>query len=242
MPADTSTRCRLVGQRLHDARLAHGVSLQAMAETLGRGMRDVERWETGRTLVSMATLLEWAHALDCDLVLQPRGHQQPGSPPTSVPVDIRLTRAFAAADTRTRSAVELLLGMDRPVPAEVSLMLRPGRRATGMREVQLMLTPEQRQTLLRSDMPFTGNKLLLALKLTGATITQLAHAAALRYSRVANLVGGRVKHVPFGCAEALATCMGCAATDLFPSSMLEGSSPETAACVTHAADPAALSA
>lgn len=213
-----------------------------MAETLGRGLRDVERWETGQTLISTATLLEWAHALDCDLVLQPRGQQQPQSPPATGSADLRLARAFAAADTRTRSAVELLLGLDRPMPTEVSLTLRQGRRATGMREVQLRLTPEQRQALLRSDMPFTGNKLLLALKLTGATITQLAHAAALRYSRVANLVGGRIKHVPFGCAEALATCMGCAATDLFPPSMLEGSSPETAACVTHAADPAALSA
>lgn len=94
--------------------------------------------------------------------------------------------------------------------------LRRGRPLAGPPRQLPLLNEEQVEQLRRSPVPPTGNKLLTALKLSDATIADLSRAATLRYVRLANWVGGRVRTVPSPYAAHLATCFGCEPHDLFP--------------------------
>jgi hypothetical protein len=77
------------------------------------------------------------------------------------------------------------------------------------------LSQDQLILLRASRVPYTGNRLLTALKLTGASITALADATCLRYRRLAALVAGR-GIVPAGYPEEIASTFGCLPSDLFP--------------------------
>lgn len=205
---------------LSEARLNQGISMAALARVLGCSISHLERMETGRVALSAAALVEWVLALNLDLVVQPRKGWPGSDAVTSDSADARLTEAFRAADTRTREAVAVMLGLDRPAAPPVRLT-RAGRppgpsRATA----SLELTLAQVNQLRQSPVPFTGNRVITALKLADGTITQLAHQARLRYSRVTRIVNGKARAVPASYAAEIATCFGCVVHDLFPPAML----------------------
>jgi len=218
-------RSLLVSRHLCDARLNQGISMAALARALGCSVSQLERMETGRVALSAAALLEWVLALNLDLVVQPR-KGWPGSD-TFAPdsPDARLLDAYRTADTRTRDAVAIMLGLDRP-PAPPVRLTRMGRPPAASRPASLQLTLAQIDQLRQSHMPYTGNRVITALKLADGTITQLAHQARLRYTRVTRIVNGRARAVPASYAAEIATCFGCLVQDLFPPAALLPSAGE----------------
>lgn len=204
--------------RLAEARLTQGIGMDRLARTLGCPLAQIERMETGRAALSAATLVDWVLALDLDLVVQPR-HVRQAWPDTARPhtsADTRLLEAYQTADNRTRDAVALMLGLDRP-PSPPVRLTRPGRpQGPAATPRSLRLTLDQLDALRQSPVPYTGNRVLTALKLADGTITALAHATCLRYARVARIVSGKLREVPEAYAAELATAFGCLAQDLFP--------------------------
>lgn len=218
--AAAESRSVHVSRSLAEARLNQGISMAALARVLGCSVLQLERMETGRASLSAAALVEWVLALNLDLVVQPR-KGWPGSDalmPDSA--DARLLDAYRTADTRTRDAVAVMLGLDRPAAPPVRLT-RAGRPPGPSRtRTSLALTLAQIDQLRQSPVPFTGNRVITALKLADGTITQLAHQARLRYSRVTRIVNGKARPVPASYAAEIATCFGCVVHDLFPPATL----------------------
>ena len=204
-----------VSRCLSEARLNQGVSMDTLARSLGCSVAQLKRMETGRTALSAAALLEWVLALNLDLVVQPR-RGWPGCDPVAPDAaDARLLGAYRQADTRTREAVAVMLGRDRPQDPPVRLT-REGRPPGPSRTTRsLRLSIAQLEQLRHASWPFTGNRVITALKLADGTITQLAHQACLRYSRVTRIVTGKVRAVPVAYAQEIAACFGCVAGDLF---------------------------
>ena len=87
----------------------------------------------------------------------------------------------------------------------------------------------QLEQLRHAPWPFTGNRVITALKLADGTITQLAHQACLRYSRVTRIVNGKAQTVPLAYAQEIAACFGCVAGDIFPATRLYTASAGTEA-------------
>ena len=82
----------------------------------------------------------------------------------------------------------------------------------------------QMEQLRYAPWPFTGNRVITALKLADGTITQLAHQACLRCSRVTRIVNGKAQTLPVAYAQEIAACFGCVAGDLFtPASLYPAS-------------------
>ncbi len=204
-----------VSRCLYEARLNQGISMDTLARTLGCSVAQLERMETGRTALSAAALLEWVLALNLDLAVQPRRGWPGGDTVAPDSADARLLGAYRQADTRTREAVAVMLGIDRPQDPPVRLT-REGRPPGPSRTTRsLRLSMAQLEQLRRAPWPFTGNRVITALKLADGTITQLAHQACLRYSRVTRIVNGKSQAVPVAYAQELAACFGCVAGDLF---------------------------
>lgn len=235
--SSVESRSAHVSRCLYEARLNQGISMAALARALGCSVSQLERMETGRASLSAAGLLEWVLALNLELVVQPRKGWPGSDAVTPDSADTRLLEAFKAADTRTRDAIAVMLGLDRPAAPPVRLT-RPGRppgpaRATG----SLRLSLEQIDQLRRSPVPFTGNKVITALKLADGTITQLANQARLRYTRVTRIVNGKARAVPATYAAEIAGCFGCVVHDVFPPAVLFPSTAEPP--YAHDADAAA---
>lgn len=74
-----------VGQRIRNLRLERGISAQALAERLKRGMQTVYRWEWGAVSPRMEDLKLVADALGVELpeLLQGVTDGAPSSPPAS---------------------------------------------------------------------------------------------------------------------------------------------------------------
>jgi hypothetical protein len=134
-------------------------------------------------------------------------------------IDARFLNAFEAADRRTREAIALLLGIDKPLPRSIELGLPVGRPMGPKRVRPLSLSAEQLEQLRNSPVPFTGNKVVTALRLANVRIGDIAAAANMTYSRVVTLVRGRAKSIPLARAEIIASCFGCPVSDLFPSAL-----------------------
>lgn len=216
-----------VSRALSEARLAQGISMGSLARTLGCSYAQLERMETGRANLTVGALLEWVLALNLDLVVQPRRGWPASEALTADGPEGRLVEAYRAADGRTRDAVAVLLGLERPLSPPVRLT-RAGRpRGPAAATTSLRLNLTQLDQLRRSPVPFTGNRVITALKLADGTITQLAHEARLRYSRVTRIVNGKLREVPAAYAAELADCFGCVAQDLFPSTALYPAGAET---------------
>lgn len=213
-------RCREIARILHQARIDRGITLQAVADALGRSRQQIDQWETGTSLLTVPVLIEWALALGYSLVLQPRETLASDSAdPESAP-DARLVNAFRSADQRTREAIAMLLGIDRPPSPPIDIPPARRGRPRGVSSppaATMRMSAEQLLQLRAARVPFTGNKLLVALKLVDARITQLAGSTSLGYGRVGALVRGKTKMIPLTYAQELASSFGCEATDLFPS-------------------------
>lgn len=215
-----------VSRCLYEARLNQGISMDTLARTLGCSVAQLERMETGRTALSAGALLEWVLALNLDLVVQPRRGWPAGDSVAPDSADARLLGAYRQADTRTREAVAVMLGLGPPQDPPVRLT-REGRPPGPSRTTRsLRLSMAQLEQLRHAPWPFTGNRVITALKLADGTITQLAHQACLRYSRVTRIVNGKAQAVPVAYAQELAACFGCVAGDLFAPASLY---PATAA-------------
>lgn len=209
-----------VSRCLYEARLNQGVSMDTLARTLGCSVAQLERMETGRAALSVASLLEWALALNLELVVQARRGRPGRDTVDPDSAEGRLAGAFRQADARTREAVAVMLGLDRPQapPMRLTRAGRPPGPPRTARSLQLSMTAVEQ--LRHSPWPFTGNRVVTALKLVDATITDLAHQACLRYSRVNRIVNGKAKVVPVAYAQEIAACFGCVAGDLFPPASL----------------------
>ncbi|MDO8794321.1 MAG: helix-turn-helix transcriptional regulator [Vicinamibacterales bacterium] len=215
-----------VSRCLYEARLNQGVSMDTLARSLGCSVAQLERMETGRTAISAAALLEWVLALNLDLVVQPRRGWPGGDTVAPDSADRRLLGRYRQADPRTREAVAVMLGLDRPEDPPVRLT-REGRPPGPSRTTRsLHLSMAQLEQLRHTPWPFTGNRVITALKLADGTITQLAHQACLRYSRVTRIVNGKARAVPVAFAQEIAACFGCVVSDLFTPARLY---PATAA-------------
>ncbi len=219
LPARPATEARRIvelSRQLSEVRLNQGIPMGTLARTLGCSVPHLERMETGRTALSAAALVEWVLALNLDLAVQPRRGWPGRDDRPAESGDARLAEAFRSADDRTREAVAVMLGLDRP-PAPPVRLTRTGRPpAARPAPRSLRLTIDQIDQLRRSPVPFTGNRVVTALKLADATITQLAAEACLRYSRVTRIVNGRARTVPASYAAEIAACFGCVLHDLFP--------------------------
>ncbi|MGE0447868.1 MAG: helix-turn-helix domain-containing protein [Vicinamibacterales bacterium] len=220
------SRSVYISRRLYETRLNQGISMAALARVLGCSVSQLERMETGRASLSAAALVEWVLALNLDLVVQPRKGWPGSDAVTPDSADARLLEAFRTAAPRTREAVSVMLALDRPAPPPVRLT-RAGRPPGPSRAAApLALTLAQINQLRRSPVPFTGNRVLTALKLADGTITQLAHQARLRYSRVTRIVNGKAREVPAAYAAEIAACFGCLVQDLFPQTALLQGAPD----------------
>lgn len=218
--AAVESRSVHVSRCLSEARLNQGISMATLARVLGCSVSQLERMETGRASLSAAALVEWVLALNLDLVVQPRKGWPGSDAVTPDSTDARLLEAWRTADARTREAVSVMLGLDRPALPPVRLT-RTGRPPGPPRaSASLRLTLAQMDQLRQSPVPFTGNRVITALKLADGTITQLAHQARLRYSRVTRIVNGKAREVPAAYAAEIAACFGCLVHDLFPPSAL----------------------
>jgi transcriptional regulator with XRE-family HTH domain len=212
---------RDVAQKLYQARVERGLTLQDVADALGRTRQQVDQWESGKTFLTLPVLTEWAMTLGFDVLLVPSEAARPvGVADDPRRDDARFFNAFRAADQRTRDGIAVLLGIDRPPAPPIEIVTRRGRPSgVGRVEGSLRLTAAQLDELRASAVPFTGNKLITALKIADARVGRLAAQTRLTYARVAGLVQGKLKAVPLAQANELAACFGCEARDLFPGNL-----------------------
>ncbi len=223
-----------VSRCLYEARLNQGISMDTLARTLGCSVAQFERMETGQAALSATALLEWVLGLNLDLVVQPRRGWPVNDAVAPESADARLLGAYRQTDTRTREAVAVMLGLGRPQDPPVRLA-REGRPPGPSRTTRsLRLSMAQLEQLRHAPWPFTGNRVITALKLADGTIMQLAHQVCLRYSRVTRIVNGKARAVPVAYAQALAACFGCVTGDLFAPASLY---PATAAGDAFTAKP-----
>jgi transcriptional regulator with XRE-family HTH domain len=223
-----------VARRLYEARIELGITMQAVADALGRTRQQIEYWESGRACLSLPLLLEWALALGLKLTLVSKELVTFETNLQDPTMDSRFLSAFRAADQRTRDVIALLLAIDRPLPRPIELGLPVGRPSGPGKSRVRSLSAEELDELRNSPVPMTGNKLIIAMRLTNARIPHVAAAANVSDKRVATVVRGKAKAISLAHAEMIASCFGCAVADLFPTGRTV---PETVRSVESPAQP-----